>query len=44
MNKQQRIAHEHVCLIGEECCHPQFAYEVAGGSVSIILTLNAGFE
>lgn len=44
MNQHQAIAHEHMCLIGEECVHPRFSYEVAGGSVSIILTLNAGFE
>lgn len=42
MNEHQQTAIEHHCRLAVETVHPRFCY--AGGTHSIVLTVNSGWE
>lgn len=44
MNARQKIAIENHCRFAFETGHPRFVFLVAGGKVSIVLTVNSGYE
>jgi hypothetical protein len=44
MTPQQKTAMKYPCLLAFECAHPRYAKLVSGGNVSVILTINAGYE
>lgn len=44
MNERQTTAIEHHCRFAFETGCPRFAYIVAGGRASIVLTVNSGYE
>jgi hypothetical protein len=44
MNDRQRIAIEHHCRFGFETAQARFAHLVPGGGISVVLTVNSGYE
>lgn len=44
MNKHQRTALDYHCRLATETAHPRFARIKPGGSFSIVLTVNSGYE
>lgn len=44
MNRPQRIALDHYCLLATETAHPRFSRIVRRGLFSVVLTVNAGHE
>lgn len=44
MNRHQRIALDHYCLLATETIHPRFRRVRPGGLFSVVLTVNAGYE
>jgi len=42
MNQQHEIAITHYCRLPQETAHPRFGHR--GGTHSIVLTVNSGFE
>jgi len=44
MNRHQKLALAEHCRLALECVHPQFGYVPQPGVVSIVLTVNSGYE
>jgi hypothetical protein len=44
MNGHQKIALREHCRLSLECVHPEFSYVPRPGIVSIVLTVNSGYE
>ena len=44
MTPQQRTAWMAPCLLAFECAHPRYGRVAAGGKVSVIVTVNTGYE
>jgi hypothetical protein len=44
MTKHQAIAIHHHCRFAFETAQPQFCYVILGGRISIVLTVNSGYE
>jgi hypothetical protein len=44
MTPQQQTALDHHCRLAIECAHPRFARLVNGGLLSVIVTVNSGYE
>ena len=44
MTRQQRIAWMAPCLLAFEAAHPRYGRVAADGKVSVIVTVNAGYE
>jgi len=44
MGKHQEIALAHPCYLAGETAHPRFCYAVFGVPISIVLSVNAGYE
>jgi hypothetical protein len=44
MNGHQRIALAQHCRLACETMHPQFGYRLRKRGVSIVLTVNSGYE
>ena len=44
MTRAQRIALAHHCRLATETVHPRFNHYVRGGSFSVVLTVNSGYE
>lgn len=44
MNHHQRVALAHHCRLATETAHPRFGYVAPGGSASIVLSVNSGYE
>lgn len=40
----QGIALAYHCRLATETAHPRFAHLAAGGAISIVLTVNSGYE
>lgn len=44
MNDRQKTALEHHCRFAFETAQPRFCYLVYGGKVSIVLSVNSGYD
>lgn len=44
MNARQQLAINHHCRFAFETAHPCFAYLTDKGRVSVVLTVNSGYE
>jgi hypothetical protein len=44
MNRHQEIAIRNHCRLGFETARPAFGYLVGKGDVSIVLSVNSGYE
>jgi hypothetical protein len=44
MTKSQRTALDFHCRLATETFHPRFATLVRGGTMSVVLTVNSGYE
>jgi hypothetical protein len=44
MNKHQEIALKNHCRLAAETINPAFRYTIFNGSISIVLTVNSGYE
>lgn len=44
MNRPQRLALDWHCRLATETVHPRFARLVRGGTYSVVLTVNSGYE
>lgn len=44
MNDHQEIAIEFHCRLGSETAHPRFGYLAPGGTASVVLSVNSGYE
>lgn len=44
MTHAQQTAIAHPARLAIECVHPRFASFIAGGALSLVLTVNTGYE
>jgi hypothetical protein len=44
VNPRQRTALEHHCRLSVETMHPRFAWAVPAAGVTVVLTVNSGYE
>lgn len=44
MTPAQRTALMTPCLLAFECAHPRYCRLASGGQVSVIVTVNSGYE
>lgn len=44
MTPHQRLAIEHHCLLSIETMRPKFAWAVPAAGVTVVLTVNSGYE
>jgi hypothetical protein len=44
MHPAQLIALKMPCLLAFECAHPRYSTLASGGKVSVIVTVNSGYE
>jgi len=44
MNDHQAYALHHHCRLAGETAHPRFGYFLHGGQLSVLLTVNSGYE
>lgn len=44
MNQRQQTALAHHCRFAFETAQPRFAYVLPSGKVSVVLTVNSGYE
>ena len=44
MTREQQTALDHHCRLAVETAHPRFGSLLHGGAVSLVLTVNSGYE
>jgi hypothetical protein len=44
MNRHQRYALKHHCRLAGECVKREFAYARPSDGISVVLTVNSGYE